>query len=706
LDLARNFRQKMAKTSGPPRTTDNLLQVAGFLRQADKLVRERNYALALDQIAKARAKDPKNSYAEAYEQRVMLLVSALKENKQPNKNSKDFISETPASFSRHLESIANLAILEAHRTANVSLQQECPQQPNVDARIVSRNPPIRIPSSEKQTLQETDHQVLECIHLAQELFFKGKLDESLNMLAPAILLDPLNPVILELERRIHHSQELEIVSRLSETKAHDIESQKYHHEGSLEIQKCIVRATRLTERKEFSQALLVIGHGYLFDPFSEPLATCEKTILSELARETLDIDSGSPSIRLEKSEDSEKKKDILRYLNNAGELLDEDRFTESLSQVAMAMIAVQHKESLRDNESKMENPVERLTPKSQDHDDPQTVTGHIENENSRNIFGLLDKAKQLASNEEYEGALDILLKASYVVPSNGSLDHLNREISRNFMEYFLLSRKERTKRTIAIQPSPDSFTAREPNSQTSVNNEVKTNVKSAGAVQNKQVDLDDLEFQFEFDDPLSESPQDRITQIRDHLIRSLRHLDQMHFVEASVEGEIAALVDHSRKDVASFSSMVSALAHMARSRTPLSTLEEQYTLARIDATELIQRLCYEEIIGGIDRVVQAIPMNNCLLKRRKEVERSLEEFEKSSAHSVSYSSKRSGTTIAKSRKRTIDQMGLTFDGGADSDDDLEVSRPDESEEVAGGIPIQKSTRTRSPKSSASQYLGL
>ncbi len=701
----------MAKTFGSQRSTDSLLQVAGFLKQADKLVRERNYTSALDQIAKARAKDPNNSYAEAYEQRVMLLLCAFKENKQPKNSLKDFTSETPLSFSRHLESIANLAILEAHRTANLSLKQESLEQQVDDTKIVSPGGTVRIPLIEKQTIENRDTQVLGCIRLAEELFLKRKLDEALNTLAPAILLDPLNKAILELEHRIHDSQEQEIVSRLRQPKPIDNEHQKIFHEGNLEIQKCIVRATHLTERKEFSQALMVIGQGYLVDPFNELLATCEKTVLSELAKETQRIDGVPLTIHSHGSKHSGRKPEILRCLNNAETLLDEDRFAESLSQVAMAMIALQRREEPRENESGVSNPVERVTHESSERDDSQTAKDQMESDNARNIFGLLDKAKQLAWKEEYEEALDVLLNASFVIPSNGSLDHLNREIARNFMEYFLLLRQERGKQSIGDQSSSVNEVVRKSNNEAGEKIEIKKTEKNPGTIQSKQHSSHDLEFQFESDDPLSETPHDRILQTRDHLMRSLRHLDQMHLVEASVEGEIAALVDDSRKDIASYASTVSALARMAKSQTALSALDEQHGKARFEAKDLIQRLCYEEILGGIDQVVQAIPMNNSLLKRRKEVEQSLEEFELSplrlqeSTQLKSRPSKRNVPSAVKSKKNSLAQMGLTFDGGLGSADDLETSQSGESAEIEDGVPVQKPARRRNPISSTSQYLG-
>jgi hypothetical protein len=48
----------MAKASDSPRSAEQLKEVAIFLKQADRLVREGDYTTALEEIAKARGRDP------------------------------------------------------------------------------------------------------------------------------------------------------------------------------------------------------------------------------------------------------------------------------------------------------------------------------------------------------------------------------------------------------------------------------------------------------------------------------------------------------------------------------------------------------------------------------------------------------------------------------------------------------------------------
>ena len=82
----------MAKASDSPRSAEQLKEVAIFLKQADKLVREGDYTTALEEIAKARGRDPRNLYALAYEERVRSLVAAQK--KKNRSSAVEFASTT------------------------------------------------------------------------------------------------------------------------------------------------------------------------------------------------------------------------------------------------------------------------------------------------------------------------------------------------------------------------------------------------------------------------------------------------------------------------------------------------------------------------------------------------------------------------------------------------------------------------------------
>jgi len=111
----------MAKASDSLRSAEQLKEVAIFLKQADKLVREGDYTTALEEIAKARGRDPRNLYALAYEERVRALVAT----KKPALGGGTIPpSIEPQPMSATLEHISNLAIVEAQRSAAAAAKQE------------------------------------------------------------------------------------------------------------------------------------------------------------------------------------------------------------------------------------------------------------------------------------------------------------------------------------------------------------------------------------------------------------------------------------------------------------------------------------------------------------------------------------------------------------------------------------------------------
>jgi hypothetical protein len=703
----------MAKNAGSLRLTDNLLQVAAFLKQADKLVREHNYVSALEQIAKARGKDPNNSYAEAYEQRVKLLVNALNENKQARNIANSFDSPTPHSFSQHLESIANLAIQEANRAANLSLQQESLENAKSDLRIISPDTPVQNRKDQRETPQTKEAQIRGCIHTAEDLLRERHLDEALNTLAPAILIDPLNEAILELERQIRDAEEEEILSRLRQLRGENDEVKKAREGNSFDIQKCIVRATQLAEKKEFSEALMEIGQGYLLDPFNVPLAMCEKIVLAALANESRHTDwQPSANRTLTASSDGEHKENktkTLGYLDKAQALLSENRFAESLAQVALAMIAVQTDHKVGENEREMHTPVERGHSNPSKLPEESGSTARVIDEGSRQIFGLLDKAKRHAGIAEYDSAFEDLLQASFLIPSDGSLENLNRAITQKFMEYYQLMRSGKTNAAIH-HPQPS---ASEPSGDAEDHRPVEVGRSSAvsqpGIMQSRQPSTLAIKRQPGIEDRSTDDDEDSITRTKEHLVRSLRHLNGMRLVEASVEGELASLVDSPRNDVGSYAMAVSSLARKAKAHTPLNVLHDQYDSVRQQAIDLIHGLCYEEILDGIDHVLQILPANNTLLRRREEVEgafeaskRSLVGLQNAKGQTIE-PPRKNPVPVKRTKKHSLDQIGLSFSGGLESVEDSEEPREDV--DVPEPFVVQKPMRRGSARSANSPYMG-
>ena len=704
----------MAKNAGCPRSTDNLLQVAGFLKQADKLVRERNYPLALEQIAKARAKDPTNSYAEAYEQRVQLLLGALGDRNLQRANLIGADSNTSHTFSQHLESIANLAIHEAHRTAKKSLQQPLNNLEG-DPRLKPACTANHTSKNDKESMGREEDEVCRAVRAAEELFRSQRLDEALNSLAPAILLDPLNESILQLERQIRDARGEEWMTRVLQHQREKDFANRPRKESEIEIQKCILRATHLTERKEFSEALMVIGQGYLLDPFSEPLAMCEKMILSAIGRDA--SFSGwqhatRDHLTLEvEPRPSETKPTIVQYLDKAQDYVNEDRFAEALSQVALALIAAQNDKRSSENNAVVPARVENANRVFADPDGVFRLANHQDDGISRQIFVLLDKAKRLASKKEFDSALEALLQASFLIPSDGSLEELDREIARKFMEYHQLMRPGRITRSTQDRAITVTDATIALGDRSSVKDGKHSTDKTAGMSRDNQDSSRRIEPQLDLENLIKSMPEDGISEMRLHLLRSLHHLNNMKLIEASVEAEIATLKDESRGDIASFSLAVARLSRKAKAQIPLNALNETYELIRQQAKDLIYSLWYEEILKGMSQSLELLPTSDILLRRREEVKRSFEEFNQSTGgtwhvdeHPIE-SSKKNSTVSKKMRRRSFDQMGLSFSENPDANEEIDDSRSGEYSNTTEATAAQKSIRNVSTGTSRSTYLG-
>ena len=190
----------MAKASDSPRSAEQLKEVAIFLKQADKLVREGDYTAALEEIAKARGRDPRNLYALAYEERVRSLVAAQKEKKPEADVGVVSQPAEPPQMSATLEHISNLAIVEAQRSAAVAAKQE------QDVALRKKE------EEERRKNEELRHQAIESkiaafLERSRDYLGKGDFNRALDEVARAYLLDPANEKIHAAEDHIRKSQE-------------------------------------------------------------------------------------------------------------------------------------------------------------------------------------------------------------------------------------------------------------------------------------------------------------------------------------------------------------------------------------------------------------------------------------------------------------------------------------------------------------------
>lgn len=657
----------MAINTGIRRSADNLLQVAGFLKLADKLVRERDYISALEQIARARAKDPTNAYAKAYEQRVHLLLSALSEKKPTGSRQISFDQNPPNSFSQHLENIANHPIQDAGKTFNKSPNHQSMSPQHSSSEYSHENHDTTGWGREMENPELRDIEIRRCLRAAEELLRTQRLDEAMNSLMPALLLDPLNENIVQLGRRIRDAWGMQFAHRWRDQQRQEEEAKRKREERENNIRECIARAMQFSGLGDFAEALATVGRGYLIDPFNQDLAACEDRLLQAVALRSgrLDDERSGPR-EMGNTIESDAKARLLQHLDNAQRLLDEDRFEDALSQVALAMIDARKKPSPEDTrrpslESLSEDRSTTSLPAAQ----PKVVSS-VTAELGRPILVLLDEAKQLAGRNGFDHALNKLFAAAALIPADGSLIHLDREIGRRFMEYYTLSLAMKT--TQDVRQDSDSMRASGESPKASAILERSNPVPESPdeRTQRFAIPLHRKEQQVESEDLTERGNDNGISVIREYVQKSLQDLDAMQLSDASIEACRAAAEDNSRSDVRSYAEMIATLAQETKDRAHVDPMAGSYEVARQQAKELLYTLCYEEIFQGIDRGLEIMPESTILAARKTEVEQSFEECKKS-APSVKVA-KDAGHDLAaknppnpkRSKKLPKEQMEIFF----------------------------------------------
>jgi len=641
-----------------------MLQIAGFLRQADKLVRERNYSSALEQIAKARAKDPNNSYAEAYEQRVQLLLSAMTSKLQAHSVSDRLDSSTARTYSQHLENISNLAVHEVCRNTGLDQHQQTGDKQQYDLRLESPQTPVRNSKDASGTSGGTENQVLCSIRSGEKLLLDRRFDEALNVLVPAILLDPLNEAILDLEHRIHDAREEDHLARLRKQREKDGSGHLTRQQGGGE--------RPIMDREEHSE--------------------------------------NNQSVPLNVSKQGETRQRVFQYLDKAEEFLDGDRFFDALAQVALAIVAVQYGEKAKeiDVETPIKNEgIRRQSERPQDN--PISADRRAEDDAGR-IFALVDKAREFANKREFDFALEELHEASLLIPSDGSMDQVSREIAGRFVEYYQLMRIDKERRVIDQFDMPVQQHERARRRRMPVFGEASAEEQSPDP-DSREHSTVQVSQEARFNGFPHGLADDVLSQIREHLLRCLHHLNDMKLIEASVEAEIAALVESSRHDVGSLALAVASLARKAKAQIPLDTLSAQFDSVRQQTMDLIHSLWYEELLGGLDRCLELLPASDILLARRKEIERSFAEWKgtmnrpKEQTGSPTTLPKKNAIDPRKVRKRPFNQMGLAFSEGPEGDEQHGELGPSDSSGPMQGIQIERPAQRGSMASSGSAFHG-
>ncbi len=306
--------------------------VAVFLRNADRLVKEDQYLQALEVIGKARALDPKNPYAIAYEERVKFLMqsrsdvahngpAASPKSQSPNQeeirraaieekvraltaSAKRFTVQGVArravdDLSRALllaPSNRDLALMKEELEASVEQERvgrEEQRKRQEDERRVKREEQKRQKFGQLQIEREERERrelaareqarlgkIQEYLERSRLLLAEDRCESALREIGFVLVLESSHPEALSLRATI--------LERIEEHRREEEERQRQRDEAEQQkkraleaaVQKFTATAWEQASQGLFSEALRVITRAYVLDPGNEENAQCERQIIA------------------------------------------------------------------------------------------------------------------------------------------------------------------------------------------------------------------------------------------------------------------------------------------------------------------------------------------------------------------------------------------------------------------------------------------
>ncbi|MBP8975189.1 MAG: hypothetical protein KBG83_00585 [Bacteroidetes bacterium] len=464
----------MAKGQDNTRSAEQLKEVATYLKLADKLVREGNFAAALEEIGKARAKDPRNLYALAYEERVRSLVNQQKSETKPEEAGKP---TAPQQIPTALEHISNLAIVEAQRSAAVAAKQE--------QEIMLR----KKEEEERRKQEELRRKAIESkiamfLQRAMEYEAKGDYNRALDEITRAYLLEPANEKIHELENRILRSQEEARAREEAERLQRQQEEERKRQEAlktqlarlqqekeekrrkeeearkvaqQQKIRQYLQHAQELYAQGQFDEALSELAFVVVVDPLNEDVLTLERKI-----REAQDLEQQKQIEIFRKREEEQRKKReaiitaIQKHIENAEHLAAQGKYSDALRVITRAYVLDPINESLQQCEKKILAEQEDAMQKAEEQRriEEEAIRKQQEEELRRleqlererallgesaeseakrradkeRIFQYLTKARRYLTENRFEDALGEVALAFIINPFDDDVKHMEQDI--------------------------------------------------------------------------------------------------------------------------------------------------------------------------------------------------------------------------------------------------------------------------------------
>jgi hypothetical protein len=409
--------------------------VGALMKQVERYIHEQNYEAALAIIRAIRSQDEDNPYANAYEERIQLLLSMKRAVKTAQagaaavaaggadpspisrqealqKNLEAILTRARELFAQKefelsleefhrarllapgnpeisaLESQVRAARDEAEKSRAQSLkgQQEEAEKLRVDmlrrelVRLQQEKDARRLQQDEaKRKAQEGKLQ--EGIAAARETLSAGAFDEAREQLRFLRLLDPAHPALDDLELEIGAAESAERRKREEEDQRRLAEEEKKRHALAEAVQRFIDTANRFTDLGDFPEALRTITRAYLLDPVNADLRACEQSIL------------------VQREEAARREREVQR----AKEEAERKRHEEEMQTLALA-----EQERLREEERRAVEVEER--------------------ERRTELARLLERVQKALEKDDLRGALEGIAHAFKLDPFDSDVQRIEQEI--------------------------------------------------------------------------------------------------------------------------------------------------------------------------------------------------------------------------------------------------------------------------------------
>jgi len=179
---------------------EHLTEVIAFLKNADTQVRQGNIHLALEEIVRAREKNPTIMYARAYEEYVRSILVKQKQQLIDGVNNNESQNNVIAEMLPTLEKILDLAIKEIKQSAVSAFKQK-------EVLALRKQREEEQFREEELRVKGITRKISAYLNRARELQNKNDFHSALNEIARAFMLDPTDERIQQLEDEIKEQQQ-------------------------------------------------------------------------------------------------------------------------------------------------------------------------------------------------------------------------------------------------------------------------------------------------------------------------------------------------------------------------------------------------------------------------------------------------------------------------------------------------------------------